>query len=95
MSETIQLTIPRQWVQGLSLDQEQLRQALMRGLEQLRQQQVSDRVENDAALTLSQTGRVHRLIVAQTAALPEQRQPPPALEGQPVSEILIAQRRGE
>lgn len=38
MDETIQLTIPRQWVQGLSLDQEQLRQALMRGLAQLRQQ---------------------------------------------------------
>jgi hypothetical protein len=38
MSETIQLTIPRQWVQDLSLDQEQLRQALMLGLAQLQKQ---------------------------------------------------------
>lgn len=97
MNDTIQLTIPAQWVQDLPIDQDQLRQALMLGLDQLRQQQTTNTVKSRVIQALLQSGRVHRLAanLAPSPTPPTERQPPPSLAGPPVSEILIAQRRGE
>ena len=36
MENTVQLTIPAQWLEELSIDQDELRQALMLGLAKLR-----------------------------------------------------------
>ena len=38
MEETVQLTIPARWLEELSIDEDELRQAVMLGLSQLRQQ---------------------------------------------------------
>ena len=97
MEQTVTLTIPSNWLQGWTVGQDELRQALMLGLTQLRQRQtVLDTTERVVQVLLS-TGRVRHL----SATLTEDeraeagRQPPPTLPGLPVSEILIAQRRGE
>lgn len=90
---TITVTVPANRLEGLSLDQEELRQALMLGLTQLRQQRATRDI---SSRVLSSTGRVRHL--AATLVQEEantSRQTPPTLPGQPVSEILIAQRRGE
>lgn len=93
---TITVTLPGDWLEGMSLDQEELRQALMLGLTQLRQQRAARDISSRVVQALSSTGRVRHL----AATLVEEeantsRQTPPTLPGPPVSEILIAQRRGE
>jgi hypothetical protein len=97
MEGTITLEIPEQWLQGLSVSQDELRQALMLGLEQLRQQQMPQSVPDRTVQILLSTGRIHRLsaTLAEDKEPYAKRQPPPALPGPPASEILIAQRRGE
>jgi hypothetical protein len=97
MEQTITLTIPSNWLQGWTMDQDELRQALMLGLTHLRQRQAVLDTTQQVVQALLSTGRVRRL----SAALVEDegtdvsRQTPPVLPGLPVSEILIAQRRGE
>jgi hypothetical protein len=81
----------------MSIDQDGLRQALKLGLVQLRRQQAAQHTAERVIQVLLSTGRIKRL----SAALVEdeganmERQTPPTLPGVPVSEILIAQRRGE
>jgi hypothetical protein len=93
---TITVTVPANWLEGLSLDQEELRQALMLGLTQLRQQRAVQDMNSRVMQALLSTGRIRRL----AASLVEEetstgRQTPPTLPGLPMSEILVAQRRGE
>jgi len=97
MDEKVTITVPSDWLEGISVNQEELRQALKLGLAQLRQQQSEPDEASRVIQALLATGRVGRLPAFLMAgeALDIQRQSPPALPGQPVSEILIAQRRGE
>ena len=79
------------------MDQDELRQALMLGLAQLRQRQADADTTVQVVQALLSTDRIRHL----SAELVEgngagaDRQEPPVLPGPPVSEILIAQRRGE
>jgi hypothetical protein len=97
MEETVQLTIPARWLEELSIDQDELRQAVMLGLSQLRHQREKQEISDRTIQALLDTGLVHHLSVP----LPEgiepdaERQDPPTLPDPPVSEIIIAQRRGE
>ncbi len=97
MMDTITLTIPTAWLEGVSLDQEELRQALKLGLSQLRQQQSLPEASQRVIQTLLNTGRVRPLasLPPSNSAANIERQPPPVLAGPPTSHILIAQRRGE
>jgi hypothetical protein len=90
--ETITLTIPTAWLQGASLNPDELRQALQLGLAQLQHQQTEQGRVNQALLN---TGFIRHLAVIETDESDAPRQPPPVLPGPPVSEILIAQRRNE
>ena len=96
MDNTVELIIPAHWLKELSINQDELRQALMLGLAQLRQQQASRDTPEQVVQALLGTGRVRHL----SAELVGEREPraprqdPPVLPGPPVSEILIAQRRG-
>lgn len=93
---TVTVTVPDNWLEGLSLDQEELRQALMLGLTQLRQQRAAQDINPRIIHALISTGRIRHLT---TTSVGEEastgRQTPPTLPGPPVSEILVAQRRGE
>jgi hypothetical protein len=97
MEETVQLTIPARWLEELSIDQDELRQAVMLGLSQLRQQREEQDVSDRMIQALLDTGLVYHLSVP----LPEgiepgaERQVPPTLPDPPASEIIIAHRRGE
>ena len=96
MEQTITLTIPANWLQGRILDQNELRRALQMGLAQLRQQQSQAVGAEQIALALLDTGHVRHLAPAAEGERPNaDRQEPPTLPGEPASEILIAQRRGE
>jgi len=97
MEHTITLTIPSDWIQGRTVDRDELRQALMLGLSQLYRRQASTDIAGQVVLALLSTGRVRHLSAAlvKDAGADAGRQAPPTLPGLPVSEILIAQRRGE
>jgi IS4 transposase len=97
MERTITLTIPSNWLQGWTVDQEELRQALMLGLTQLRQRQTALDTTRQVVQALLSTGRVRHLSAAfiEDERADAGRQAPPTLPGLQVSEILIAQRRGE
>lgn len=94
--ETVTVSIPSDWIEGMSLDRNRLREVIMLGLRQWRQQQPQD-VNAKLIQTLLGTGRVKHLApsLVEGAAPDDARQTPPTLPGQAVSEILIAQRRGE
>lgn len=94
--ETITVRIPSDWVQGMGLDLNGLRQVVMLGLRQWRQQQPQD-INARVIQTLLGTGRVKHLATAlvESAAADEERQAPLTLAGPSVSEIIVAQRRGE
>lgn len=93
----ITLTIPSVWLEGIAPTPDELQRALKLGLDQLRQQQTaqdSTRVVH----ALLRTGRISRLPLPADAAQDDAnsvRQPPPTLPGPALSDILIAQRRGE
>lgn len=92
MSNTITITIPSPWIEGLELDQDDLRQALQVGLAHLRQQQA--RQTTQVIQALLSTGRIRQLqlhLDMETPAMAE-RQTPPTLPDPPVSELIIAQR---
>lgn len=94
--ETVTVSIPSDWVQGMGLDPNGLREVMRLGLRQWRQQQPHD-INARVIRTLLGTGRVKHLMASlvEVAAHDEMRQAPPTLPGPAVSEILIAQRRGE
>jgi predicted oxidoreductase len=96
MEPTTTITIPSSWLGGQVFDQEELHRALQLGLAQLRQQQAAQETKKVVQAMLS-TGRIRHLAVAPTKGVEREatRQQPPILPGPPVSEILIAQRRGE
>jgi hypothetical protein len=92
----LEVTIPAEWVRELAIGQDELRQALMLGLAQLRQQREDQDVAQRAVQVLLSTGRVRRLPSAPNNDEPAaERRKPLKLPGMPLSEILIAQRRGE
>jgi hypothetical protein len=92
----LEVTIPAQWGRKLSIDQDELRQVLMLGLAQLRQQREDQDVAQRVVQVLLSTGRVRRLpSVPNDDGLVAERRKPLKLPGMPLSEILIAQRRGE
>ena len=94
--ETVTVSIPADWVQDMGLDRNGLRQVVMLGLRQWRQQQPQG-VDARVIQTLLRTGRVKHLVTPQIegVALDDERQIPPTLPGLAVSEIIVAQRRGE
>ena len=94
--DTITVSIPSDWIQGTGLDRNGLREVVMLGLRQWRQQQPQDSNARVIQALLG-TGRVKHLapsLVENTAPV-DARQTPPTLPGPAVSEILVAQRRGE
>jgi len=97
MEHAVTLTIPLSWLQGRTVGQDELRQALTIGLAQLRQQQATPDTTEHVVQALLSTGRIRRLSTAlvKSESSNADRQIPPALPGPPVSEVLIAQRRGE
>jgi hypothetical protein len=94
MEQTITLTISNQWLQGQELDQNQLRRALQLGLAQLSREQAAEQTPAQVVQALLKTGHVRHL-ASRSELQSTLRQEPPTLPGQPVSELLIAQRRGE
>lgn len=94
---TISVTIPSNWLEGLTLSEDALRQALEVGLAQLRQQQTGSEAADHVIDALLNTGRIRRLSphFSNNEAADIERQPPPSLPGAPLSEIIVAQRRGE
>ena len=97
MEHTVTLTIPSDWLQGQTMSQEELRQALMLGLTQLRQRQAASETAGQVVQVLSGTERVRHLSPAlvEGEGATANRQAPPVLPGLPVSDVLIAQRQGE
>jgi hypothetical protein len=95
--DTITLTIPTDWLEGINLSQTDLRQALQLGLSQLRQQQITSETTRQVTQVLLETGRIRHLSTTWLAGEEggEDRQTPPTLSGLAVSDILISQRRGE
>ena len=95
--DTISVAIPSDWLNGLTLNQDEIRQALLLGLAQLRQQQEVHNSSSRVVQALQSTGRIRRLSVGagEDDDLHPPRQTPPTLPGLSVSDILIAQRKGE
>lgn len=95
--ETVTLTIPTEWLKGQNLSQDELRKALQLGLDQMYHQQRVQESAEKVVEALIRTGRVKHL--ASLSDEPDaafiERQHPPTLSGPPLSDILIAQRRGE
>ena len=97
MEHTITLTIPSNWLEGWTVNQDELHQALMLGLAQLGQRQAALDAAGEVVQVLLSTGRVRHLAPALVGdeGPDAGRQVPSTLPGLPVSDILIAQRRGE
>ncbi len=94
MEQTITVTISDQWLQGQELDQDQLRRVLQLGPAQLSREQAAEQTPARVIQALLKTGHVRHLAPRGELQSPR-RQEPPTLPGQSVSELLIAQRRGE
>jgi hypothetical protein len=94
--ETITVSIPSDWIQGTGLDRNGLREVVMLGLRQWRQQQ-SQGSNARVIQALLGTGRIKHLATSpvESPESDDARQTPPILPGPTVSEILLAQRRGE
>lgn len=96
MESTVVLTIPKHWLGGRVVNQDDLRQALRLGLDMLQSRSTSQKNTMQVIQVMLRTGRIQHLpaipIEAETIG---RRQTPPTLPDTPVSEILIAQRRGE
>jgi hypothetical protein len=94
MEQTITLTISDQWLPSQNLDQAQLRRVLQLGLDQLHREQAAEKTSAQVVHALLKTGHVRHL-APRSELQSTLRQEPPTLPGLPVSELLIAQRRGE
>ena len=92
--ETVTIDVPAELVQGL--DQDKLREALVLGLTQMRQQSAEHRVNTRMLEVLIGTRRVRHWseVPSEASTTPYQRQPPPTLPDPSVSDTIIAQRRG-
>lgn len=90
--ETIKVQISSELAEQLRPYSEQLPEILELGLRHLEQKQ---KEQDKVHQVLLNTGFIQHLVTAETDEPDEPRQSPPALSGPPVSEILIAQRRGE
>lgn len=86
----VTITVPSAWLEGL--DENDLRTALHLGLVQFRQQRDDPVRTNQVIQVLRNTGRLNDLLISAPEPPDQERQPPPALPGMPVSEILIAMR---
>jgi hypothetical protein len=97
MEHTVTLTIPASWINEQPIDPAELRQAVQLALAQLHQQRAQSDSSEQVARALLSTGRIQHLQPALVAEEPGEYvyQSPPTLPGTPVSDILIAQRRGE
>ena len=91
MEQTITLTISDQWLPSQNLDQAQLRRVLQLGLAQLHREQATEKTAMQVTQALLKTGHVRHL-ASRSELQSNIRQEPPTLPGQPVSELLIAQR---
>jgi hypothetical protein len=97
--DPVLVPVPQELIDELQLDPQQLRQALILGLEHLRAGRSQKSAPSKSAVlsALLETGRVRPLNPALVAPYepspPPPRQEPPTLDGPPVSEIIIAQRR--
>lgn len=95
--DTIQVTVPATWLNDESLTEDELREVVTLGLAALRRRQQAQADRARVEDVLRGTGRAQHLMTPfvadadSTAA----RQEPPVLDGQPVSELLIAQRQGD
>ena len=94
MENTVQITIPAEWLEGLALDEDELRVAIRIGLRELRRRQAMADTDNPVLKALLSTELVSRLTVPPPESIEPaaERQLPLKLPGPPVSEILIAQR---
>ena len=95
--DTVLVPVPRELIDEMGLDPEQLRRALILGLEHLRAKQAQTESSRSAVVAaLAETDHVRPLdsnfVAPYEPDPPSPRQEPPALEGPPVSEIIIAQR---
>lgn len=87
----VTITVPSDWVQGLN--QQELREALQLGLKQLHRQHSNQPIDEAVVQALRNSRHIGQLTGASTPTYA--RQEPPILPGPSVSDILIAQRRGE
>ena len=97
MEQTVTVTIPASWINEQPIDADELRQAVQLALARLHQQRAQADSPRQVARALSSTGRIQHLHPALVAEESGEYvyQAPPTLPGTPVSDILIAQRRGE
>jgi hypothetical protein len=97
MMDTVTIHMPADWLQGMSLNQEDLREVVSLGLEQLHRKQGAANGNAQIVEALMATARVRHWTVAslEVEATGAGRQPPPAVPGPSLSETIIAQRRGE
>ncbi len=97
MEQTVTVTIPASWIDEQPIDPDELRQAVQLALARLYQQRVQADSPRQVTRALLSTGRIQHLHPTLVAEEPGEYvyQTPPTLPGTPVSDILIAQRRGE
>ena len=95
--DTSTIRIPADWLQGLSLDPDELREVVSLGLGQLRQKQAAENGNAQVIEALAVTGRVRHWSVGplESQSPGVGRQPPPTLSGPSLSETIVAQGRGE
>jgi len=95
--DTLTIRIPADWLQGMSLDPDDLREVVSLGLGQLRQKQAAENGNAQIVEALVATGRVRRWSVGplENEDPRSERQTAPTLPGPSLSETIVAQRRGE
>jgi hypothetical protein len=93
--DTLTIRIPAEWLQGMSLNADDLREVVSLGLGQLRQKQATENGNARIVEALVATGRVRKWSVEPLQDTTAERQPPPTLPGVSLSEVIVAQRRGE
>ncbi|HOT92832.1 MAG TPA: hypothetical protein PLJ78_08205 [Anaerolineae bacterium] len=97
MEQTVTITIPASWIGEQPIDPVELRQAVQLALARLHQQRAQADSPRQVVHALLSTGRIQHLHPTLVAEEPAEYvyQTPPTLPGTPVSDIIIAQRRGE
>ena len=94
--DTTQVAVPAAWLDNEFLTEDELREVVSLGLAAFRHRQQARADRERVEQVLRGSGLAQHLVTPfvadpdPTAA----RQEPPTLDGQPVSELLIAQRRG-
>ncbi len=95
--DTVTIRIPADWLQGMQIDADDLREVVSLGLGQLRRKQIAENGSAQILEALTATGRVRHWSAELLEALDtrSERRPPPTLPGPSLSETIVAQRRGE